>query len=133
MSARLAPDADPSPDPLVAESVETGSATARRFLLLLALCGLVLVAGAASVIWSLHRESVAQHEASVLEDAERHTRAITQMRNFYSAEIVPRARDGGLACALDDAMLDFATQHRPPPQHAPSDHVHANSAAGTRR
>jgi PAS domain S-box-containing protein len=97
MSARLAPDADPSSDPLVAESVETGSATARRFLLLLALCGLVLVAGAASVIWSLHRESVAQHEASVLEDAERHTRAITQMRNFYSAEIVPRARDGGLA------------------------------------
>ncbi|RPH45736.1 MAG: response regulator [Burkholderiales bacterium] len=98
MPARLAPvDEDASRDPPAPATVETGGATARRFLVLLALCGLVLVAGAASVIWSLHRESVAQHQATVLEDAERHTRAITQMRNFYSAEIVPRARDGGLA------------------------------------
>ncbi|MCX7228981.1 MAG: ATP-binding protein [Burkholderiales bacterium] len=98
MSARLAPDDGGAVhDPQVPTEGATGGVTARRFLTLLALCGLVLVAGAASVIWSLVRESVAQHEATALEDAARHARAITQMRNFYSAEIVPRARDGGLA------------------------------------
>ncbi|MFN7644687.1 MAG: ATP-binding protein [Burkholderiales bacterium] len=98
MSARLAPDDDGVVhDPQVPTEGATGGVTARRFLTLLALCGLVLVAGAAAVIWSLVRESVAQHEATALEDVARHARAITQMRNFYSAEIVPRARDGGLA------------------------------------
>jgi PAS domain S-box-containing protein len=98
MSAHLAPGDDGAVhDPQVPTEGETGGVTARRFLTLLALCGLVLVAGAASVIWSLVRESVAQHEAIALEDAARHARIVTQMRNFYSAEIVPRAREGGLA------------------------------------
>jgi signal transduction histidine kinase/CheY-like chemotaxis protein/uncharacterized membrane protein YgcG len=59
-------------------------------------CAVLLVAGSIAVPWYLQREAVAQRETTSLDDAAQLARTVIQVRNFYSTEIVPRARDAGL-------------------------------------
>jgi PAS domain S-box-containing protein len=70
--------------------------TARGYLMPIALCGLLLLVGAASVLWYLQRETRAMHLIDALEGSERFVQSATQFRNFYSAEIVPRAKEAGM-------------------------------------
>ena len=68
----------------------------RLYTLLLPLLGLLLTLGAGMIIWYMDREISRQNRNIAIEDAANFARAVTQFRNFYSAEIVPRARDSGM-------------------------------------
>jgi PAS domain S-box-containing protein len=76
--------------------VAASGTTTRGHLLPIALCGLLLLVGAASVLWYLQRETRAMHLIDALESSQRFSQSVTQFRNFYSAEIVPRAREAGM-------------------------------------
>ena len=94
MGARLDPTVPPDTDPRTDKPL--AGASARRSLGPLAACGLILVAGAGSVIAYLQYETRRQQEASAIADAQQFARSVTHLRNSYSAEIVPPARAGGL-------------------------------------
>jgi len=91
LHAHRSPVGDPPTDPALAVD-----ASLRRHLWAIALCGLVLIAGAASVLWLLEREARARLHLTAIEDAAQFARSVSQFRNFYSAEIVPRARAAGV-------------------------------------
>ncbi|MFZ4757486.1 MAG: ATP-binding protein [Burkholderiaceae bacterium] len=94
MGARLDPTVLPDTNSRTDEPI--AGMSARRYLWPLAACGLILVAGAGSVIAYLQHEARRQQEALAIDDAQQFSRSVTHFRNFYSAEIVPRARAGGL-------------------------------------
>ncbi|MEI7447442.1 MAG: ATP-binding protein, partial [Burkholderiales bacterium] len=100
MPARLAPD-DGAPQTALSPPAPPGAASTRRVLVLLALGALLLLVGATSVILSLSREAAALHEAAAVEEAQRVVRSATGMRDFYSAEVVPRAREAGVPITHD--------------------------------
>jgi hypothetical protein len=97
MNAGVAPDPDPGQPELgsTAPAAATGAAP-RGDLLPIALCALLPLAGAASVLWYLKREARAMHLTDAIESSERFAVSVTQFRNFYSEEIVPRARQAGM-------------------------------------
>jgi len=80
------PPSSPVIDRLLAKSP-------RHVLIVLAL---LLFIGAGAVVWYTSTSSEALSREMALEDAENFAQSVTQFRNFYSAEIVPRARDAGM-------------------------------------
>jgi PAS domain S-box-containing protein len=83
-------------------------ASLARYLWAIALCGLVLIVGAGSVLWHLEREARARLELTAVEDAALFARSVTQFRDFYSAEIMPRARAAGITVTHDWRTSDTA-------------------------
>ncbi len=68
----------------------------RRQVWMLSLLGFCLTLGAGGVLWYLAQELGKQNLAAVTEDAAQFTQSVMQFRNFYTAEIVPRARESGM-------------------------------------
>jgi PAS domain S-box-containing protein len=61
-----------------------------------AIVGVLLTLGAVGVLTYLRGEIREQNLLTALDDAENFARSVTQFRNFYSAEIVPRASASGM-------------------------------------
>lgn len=73
----------------------------QRYRLLLPALGVLLTLGAGGVLWYLS-EQLHKHELhNATGDAAAFSHSVTQFRNFYSAEIVPRAKDAGLSITHD--------------------------------
>ena len=69
----------------------------QRFLtLFVPLLGVFLTLGAGFVIWYLAQQIGQRDLDTAVDDARSFSRSVTQFRNFYSAEIVPRARASGM-------------------------------------
>jgi PAS domain S-box-containing protein len=86
--------------------IQAGSPQRRLFSLIFPLLGVVLVIGAAAVIWYLANQIGQRDLDTAVDDAKTFSRSVTQFRNFYSAEIVPRARESGM-------KITHAYQHVP--------------------
>ena len=83
MNARVGPESDPAqPGSGRGTPASVSGATAHGYLLPIALCGLLLLVGAASVLWYLQRETRAMHLIDALEGSERFAQSVTQFRNF---------------------------------------------------
>ena len=85
-----------------------GAGPGRFYTLLVPLFGLLLFLGAGGVLFYLSG-AVQQHNlATAQEDASNFAHSVTQFRNFYSAEIVPRARAAGMNITHDYRHLPDA-------------------------
>ena len=63
---------------------------------LIPLLGVLLTLGAGFVIWYLAQQISQRDLDTAVDDAKHFAYSVTQFRNFYSNEIVPRARESGL-------------------------------------
>ena len=69
---------------------------APQFKLWLFLLALMLTLGAGGMLWYISHEMRKQQFTDAVEDARVFASSVTQFRNFYTNEIVPRARDSGM-------------------------------------
>jgi len=63
----------------------------------LLILGVLLFVGAGAVVLYSNASSEAISRDMAIEDAQSFAQSVTQFRNFYSAEIVPRAREAGMS------------------------------------
>jgi hypothetical protein len=90
--------APPGPATITVAAPSTAPAGEPRFLFWwVAIVGVLLTLGAVGVLTYLRGEIRAQNLLTALDDAENFASSVTQF-NFFSAEIVPRARAAGQAC-----------------------------------
>lgn len=80
----------------------------RFYTLLVPLFGLLLFLGAGGVLFYLNGALKDQNLRTAEEDARNYAKSVTQFRNFYSAEIVPRARAVGMVITHDYQHLPNA-------------------------
>jgi PAS domain S-box-containing protein len=83
------------PPKLSAADAQTG-AQRRVYAYLIPIFGLLLLLGAAAMLGYLRHEMTQLQRNSAVQEAEHFSASITEFRNFYSAEIVPRARASGM-------------------------------------